>query len=117
MFDKIKDVVAGAAGEKAVEMIREFNDTIPTIKGLGLSVSNLSFKMGLPPEIGATFTGSVEALDQQTIKGLLERHRENKTITAILEALRAVLSGFHRYSSLVIGIPPSGGLPDQLGRR
>ena len=88
MFEKIIEGAAGVTVEKVQEMIREFNDTIPTIKALGLSVSNISFKMGIPPEIGATFTGSVEALDQQKIKDLIERHRENKTFISILEALR-----------------------------
>jgi hypothetical protein len=88
MFDKLKEVSAGAVADKAGDMIRDFNDAIPTIKALGLSVSDMSFKMGLPPEIGATFTGSVEALDQAKIKELIERHAEKKMITALLETLR-----------------------------
>ena len=88
MFDKLKEVSAGAVADKAGDMIRDFNDAIPTIKALGLSVSDMSFKMGIPPEIGATFTGSVEALDQAKIKELIERHADKKLITALLETLR-----------------------------
>jgi predicted regulator of amino acid metabolism with ACT domain len=90
MLDGIRKAAGAVTAERAQEMIREFNDAVPTIKGLGLSVRNLSFKMGVPPEIGATFIGSVEALDQGTIKDLMERYEKNSTIKLILETLRAV---------------------------
>ena len=68
MFDKFKDIVVasgamdtlkealahGAAIEKAQQLLRDFNETVPTLKALGLSVSDMSFKMGIPPEIAAT---------------------------------------------------------------
>ena len=79
MLDKFKEGAAGAAAQKAQELLREFNDTIPTLKALGLSVSNISFGMGLVPEIGATFIGSVDALEQDKIRDLMERHRDKKT--------------------------------------
>jgi len=87
MFESLKGGSVGVILDKAQQMTREFNDTIPTIKALGLSVSNVSLGMGIVPEIGATLTGSVEALDQQRLKDMIERHRENKIVTTILEAL------------------------------
>jgi hypothetical protein len=89
MFEKLKDSAAAVAAGKAHDMIREFNDTVPTLRALGLSVGNLSCKIGVPPEIGATFSGSVAAVDRARIKEMSEQHRENKTIATILEALRA----------------------------
>jgi len=44
--------------------------------------------MGIIPEIGATLTGSVETLDAEKIKKLIEKHQDNKILISILEALR-----------------------------
>ena len=115
MFEKLKTEVAGATAGKAEEVLREFNDTIPTVKALGLSVTHISVGMGILPEIGATLTGSVEALDQQKIKDLIERHKENKILTWILEALRTASNFKDQLSQLgfrgikldmKLGVPP-----------
>ena len=115
MFEKLKTEAAGAVAGKALDVLREFNETIPTIKALGLSVSHISFGMGIVPEIGATLIGSVEALDQQKIKELIEHHQENKLLIAILEALRTASNFKDQLSELGVrgikadvklGIPP-----------
>ena len=115
MFEKIKGAAADAAVEKAQEVLREFNDTMPTIKALGFSVSHITIGMGIVPEIGATLIGSVEAIEQQKIKELIERHRENKTLTFLLEALRAASNlkdqlsevGFRGVKvDMKLGLPP-----------
>jgi hypothetical protein len=90
--DILKEITSGVAVTKTEEMLHEFNETIRTVKGLGLSVSNVSFKMGLPPEIGATFTGLVAALDQGKLKDLIAQNKENKMVTLLLEALTTVSS-------------------------
>lgn len=90
MFEKLKEGAAGVGAQKAVELLHDFNDSIPTLKALGLSVGNITFEMGLVPEVAATFTGSVEALDPAKIKDLAERHKESKILSAILEVLRTV---------------------------
>jgi hypothetical protein len=41
MFDKFKEVAAGTVAGESGEMIHEFNDTVQTIKALGLSVNNV----------------------------------------------------------------------------
>ena len=107
--------VAGAALQKGQDLMRELNDTIPTLKALGFSVSNVRFGMGIVPEIGATLTGSVDTLDPQKLKELIERHRENKTVATILEALRTAANlkdelsavGFKGVKTDVkVGLPP-----------
>jgi hypothetical protein len=92
MFDKSIDKLKGVSGgaiEKVNELIGDFNDAMPTIKALGLSVSNFRIGMGIIPEIGATLLGSVEALDAGKIKELIEKHQDNKILKSILEALRS----------------------------
>lgn len=87
MLENFAKGAAEAALGKAQDLVREFNDTVPTLKALGLSVTNISAKIGFPPEVGATLIGSVEALDQQKLRELSDRYRENKTIVVLLEAL------------------------------
>jgi hypothetical protein len=89
MFEKIKEGVVGAL-DKTNEIVRELNDTILIIKTLGISVKDISFAMGIPPEMKAKLIGSVDALDQDKIKKLIEDHQKNKTLTLILEALKTV---------------------------
>jgi hypothetical protein len=60
---------------------------VPTLHGLGLSLSDVSLKLGLPPEISASLNGSVDALDADTIKALIARHVGNQTVTIVLEGL------------------------------
>jgi hypothetical protein len=91
MLDNLKKglgSVADKVSDKTADAIREFNDTIPTIRALGLTVTDIALKMGVPPEISARFTGSVAALDQGRIKDLAAKHQGNRTIEVILEALR-----------------------------
>ena len=89
MFDKIKVGVEGAL-DKTNEMVRELNDTISIIKTLGISAKDISFGMGVPPDMKAKLIGSVDALDQDKIKKLIEDHQKNKTVILILEALKTV---------------------------
>jgi hypothetical protein len=80
-------VFTNIAITRGQQVLREFNDLIPTLRALGLGFSDVSVKLGLPPEISATLTGSVDVLDAERIRALADRHRDNKTLTVILEAL------------------------------
>jgi hypothetical protein len=66
MIGKIKEGVAGAV-DKTNEIVRELNETLLILKALGISVRDVSFAMGVPPEIKARLIGSVDALDQHKI--------------------------------------------------
>lgn len=101
MLDKFKDMVTsgaaldtlkealtpGAAIEKAHQVLRDFNETVPTLKALGLSVSDMSFKMGIPPEIAASLVGAIDTLDGVALKSVKDRHKDNHVVTLMLEAL------------------------------
>lgn len=87
MFEKIKDGLMTQSASKAQELLRDFNDAIPKVKALGLSVENIVVKVGVPPEIAARLVGSAEALDADEI-GKMSAATENKLLGAILEALR-----------------------------
>ena len=72
---------------KGQQVLREFNDLVPALRTLGLGFSDVSVKLGLPPEISATLTGSVDVLNRESIRALIDKHKENKTLAVILEAL------------------------------
>jgi hypothetical protein len=121
MFDKLGKI-AGSAGtvmdagvDKVHAVLREFNETMPTIKALGLSVRNVAFGMGLVPEVSATLMGSIDALEQDKIDDLLKKHQDNKTTTLILEALKTASNlkdqlgdlGMHGVKvDVKLGLPP-----------
>jgi hypothetical protein len=91
MFDKLKDGLMNQSAAKAQELLRDFNDAVPKIKALGLSVENIHIKMGLPPEITARLVGSTATLDADEI-GKMSASTENKLLGVILEALRTAAS-------------------------
>ncbi len=92
MFDKLKDGLINQSAAKAQEILRDFNDAIPKIKALGLSVENVGVKMGVPPEITARLVGSAAALDADEIGKMASASAENRLLAAVLEALRTAAS-------------------------
>lgn len=88
MFDKIKEGLVSQSAAKAQELLRDFNDALPKIKALGLSVESVGIKVGVPPEITARLVGSVAALDAEEIKKMAAASAQNKLLSALLEALR-----------------------------
>jgi len=88
MFDKLKEGLMTQSAAKAQELLREFNDAIPKIKALGLSVESVGIKVGVPPEITARLVGSVAALDADEIGKMAKESGDNKLLGALLEALR-----------------------------
>jgi hypothetical protein len=95
-------IATGAAVDRAQRMLREFNDIIPALKALGLSVSIMSLKMGLPPEIAATLVGSVDTLDADAIRTFQEQRADNRAIAVILEAL--ILASTFRDQLTALGV-------------
>ena len=122
MFEKLKDLkeaataAVGTGIEKAQGIMREFNESVPILQALSLSVRNTSFGMGIVPEIRATLVGSIDALDCDKIGELLKENQKNQTATFILEALRtasrlkdqlSVLKFRGVKVDLKLGIPPN----------
>ena len=87
--DKIKESVAGVL-DKSTDAVRELNDAILIVKTIGISVKDISFKIGIPPGIKGKLMGSVDALNLDKIKKLADDHQKNKTVVLILEALKTV---------------------------
>ena len=78
-----------SAGGLAGKFLDEFNEALPTVHALGLNVRDLHVGMGLPPEIAAKLTGSVDAMDVAKIKDLAEKNRDKSALVALLKTLEA----------------------------
>lgn len=71
MMQLIKSRAAAMAVAKGQHVLREFNEVVPTLRGLGLGLTDVSLKLGMPPEISATLTGSVDAASHFKEQGAL----------------------------------------------
>jgi hypothetical protein len=96
----LKAQIAGLAATKAQKVLKDFNEMIPTLRGLGLGLTDVSVRLGLPPEITAALTGCVDDLDADVIKELQQTKKHNRTVVLILEALLTVTNFKSQLSSL-----------------
>jgi hypothetical protein len=110
------DEVGAAALEQLGKSQRELNETIPILKGLGLSVRNFRVDLALVPVIRLTLVGNVAAIEPDKLKGAIDKYKEKKLLVSVLEALRtaALLKnqlgdlGFRGFSAeIVLTVPPA----------
>ena len=87
LLQMLKSQAAKIAVDKGQRVLAEFNELVPTLRGLGLGISDVSLKLGMPPEISAALTGSIDALEHDVIKELITRHQGNQTVKIVLEGL------------------------------
>ena len=87
LLQLLKSQAAKIAVDKGQRVLAEFNELVPTLRGLGLGISAVSVKLGMPPEISAALTGSVDALEHDLIKELIASHQNNQTVKIVLEGL------------------------------
>ena len=109
------DVIESAAG-KVNEMLDDFNQAVPTLQALGFSIKDVRADVGVPPQIKAKLTGSVEAIDAKKIQGLIDANSDKKFLVTVLKGLQAASHVKEQLSGLgfkgveaeiKLGIPPS----------
>jgi hypothetical protein len=110
------DEVSAAAFDQLGRSQREVNETIPILKGLGLSVSNFKVDLALVPVIRFRLVGNVAAIEPDKLKVAIEKYKEKKLLLTVLEALRtaALLKnqlgdlGFKGVAAdIVLTVPPA----------
>jgi len=66
--------------------IDDFNKIVPELRRLGMSVTDVSFEMSVPPRIHARLTGRLEALDTDRLAVIASSHNiSDEMIRVILE--------------------------------
>lgn len=79
----------GDAGGILEKMLDDFNEAIPTIKGLGFSIKDIKAEMEVPPKVKARLTASVEAMDGERIQELIDTNSDKKFLVLVLKGLLA----------------------------
>ena len=117
----LKDLVGkaqeltGSASEVAGKFLDEFNEALPAMRALGLTVRDLHVGMGLIPEIGAKLIGSVDTINVAKINELIDKEKEKKTLVAVLKTLQAAYNVKDQLGDLglkgveidmTLGLPP-----------
>jgi hypothetical protein len=107
-----------AATDAAGKMVDEFNEALPTLRGLGFTVKDLQMSMGLVPEISVKLVASTDTMDAKKIKEVMDKSPENKTLTAALKGLLAA----YNLKQTFPGVPFKGieldmklGIPPHIG--
>ena len=105
---------AGAA--KVRETIEDFNASVPVLREMGYTLSDVAIPLGLPPNVHATFQVSHEVSDEAVARAL-EQNAERKLTTFLIQALTQARR--LQTSIAIAGMKPRGitvGYPTLAGR-
>ena len=81
----------GAAAEKADQLMKEFNEAVPALKGLGFSIRDFHIGMGVMPEVRTKLVGQIKDVKDEKVSELLEKYKEKKLLSSMLKSLQAAL--------------------------
>lgn len=84
--------IRNAAGGAIDGLLKDFNEAVPTLKALGLSVTDMKVGMGMLPEVEITLTGSLDAIKPEKLKSLMDAHQGNTVLVSSLKALETAHS-------------------------
>jgi hypothetical protein len=76
-----------ATKAKIDETLEEFKKAINLFGKFGFKVSKFKVGMGVLPEISTSVSGSLEKVQAENIKQLIEDHKDNKLLVSMLKAL------------------------------
>ena len=79
--------MGGATKAKIDETLDEFKKATDLFGKFGFKVGKFKVGMGALPEITTSLSGSLEAVQVENVKKLIEDHQDNKLITTMLKAL------------------------------
>lgn len=111
--------MSSAAQEKIDALIDEFNDMLPFVEELGLSVASFDIEAGLLPQIKTSLVGSIDNIKDETVERIIAEHEANKLLITVLNAILMAKKIHQRlegaYISVLkdlvidikLGVPPS----------
>ena len=110
--------LTSAVADTAGKFLDEFNEALPTMRALGFTVKDFHMGMGLIPELSAKLVASVDTINVGRINELIEHHKEQKLLVAVLKALQAAYHvkeqlGETTFKSVQMDI--TLGLPPRIG--
>jgi hypothetical protein len=88
-----KEAIAAAAADlreasaaKIRETIEDFNASLPVLREMGYTLSDVAISLGLPPNVHATFQVSHEVNDE-AVGRALDQNTERRLTTFLIQAL------------------------------
>jgi hypothetical protein len=84
--EKASDL-GGATKAKIDETLEEFKKATDLFGRFGFKVGKFKVGMGALPEITTSVSGSLEGIQLENIRQLIEDHKDNKLLTSMLKAL------------------------------
>jgi hypothetical protein len=79
--------LGGATKAKIDETLEEFKKATVLFGKFGFKVGKFKVGMGALPEITTSVSGSLEGVQLENIRQLIEDHKDNKLLTSMLKAL------------------------------
>ena len=79
--------MGGATKAKIDETLEEFKKAINLFGKFGFKVGKFKVSMGPIPEVSTSFSGSLEKVQVENMKQLIEDHKDNKLLVSMLKAL------------------------------
>ena len=79
--------IGGATKAKIDETLEEFKKATNLFGKFGFKVGKFKVGMGALPEISTSVSGSLETVQVENIKQLIEDHKDNKLLVSMLKAL------------------------------
>jgi hypothetical protein len=79
--------MGGATKAKIDETLDEFKKATNLFGKFGFKVGKFKVGMGALPEISTSVSGSLETVQVENIKQLIEDHKDNKLLVSMLKAL------------------------------
>jgi len=79
--------IEGVAKEKVIEGMDEFKKAVTLLETFGFSIGRFTVGMGILPEISTSITGSIENIQVEGLKKIIEDHQADKLLVSMLNAL------------------------------
>ena len=73
--------------DKINHILEEYRRAIASLQPFGLKVGKMRVLVSVPPEISTTITGSIDQIDENRVREMLEANPDKKLLSAILSAL------------------------------
>jgi hypothetical protein len=114
LIKKVSDVASGS-NEKLAGVLEEYRRAISALEVFGLRVGKLRVVAGVLPEVSTTIVGSIEYLDPERIRQVMDENPDKRVLTSILSTLLTATSIRESVElnalkavkvDIVLGIPP-----------
>ncbi len=106
---------SAASTDKLTAILDEYRRAIASLEAFGLRVGKLRVTAGILPEVSTTIVGSVDYIQPDRVRQLMEANPDKKILTSILSALLTATSIRETVDlkslksiaiDIVLGIPP-----------